>query len=303
MICRKLPLIAVLGLLVSAHANANTATDSFRDPQVRPGAELPPYLQCVPYARERSGLQIYGDAYTWWDQANGKYSRGNVPKKGAVMAFAPSGNMELGHVAVVAKIVDSRTVLLDHANWSPIEGRRGQIERGVMAIDTSSANDWSTVRVWYDPIQQIGTTNWPLRGFIYPQKAKAGGDVFAVKAPSRPLDRADGPKRNAPSKAFSEAFAGMTLAGQSAGKTPAAKSQMTAPQQSRSSQFGKPQSRAIMVSHTPQNTAKPRINSVLNIGSGMTALDTPSVPQTQPKNGAKTAQKSPQNLLAKAGYR
>ncbi len=30
-------------------------------------------LQCVPYAREHSGVKIYGDAYTWWDKAAGKY--------------------------------------------------------------------------------------------------------------------------------------------------------------------------------------------------------------------------------------
>ena len=31
-----------------------------------------PYLQCVPYARQVSGIQIYGDAWTWWDQAEGR---------------------------------------------------------------------------------------------------------------------------------------------------------------------------------------------------------------------------------------
>ena len=30
-------------------------------------------LQCVPYAREHSGIKLFGDAYTWWDQAEGKY--------------------------------------------------------------------------------------------------------------------------------------------------------------------------------------------------------------------------------------
>ena len=33
-------------------------------------------LQCVPYARAHSAIKIYGDAYTWWDKAAGKYSRG-----------------------------------------------------------------------------------------------------------------------------------------------------------------------------------------------------------------------------------
>ncbi len=130
-----------------------------------------PYLQCVPYARKVSGIQIYGDALTWWDQAEGRYARGRKPKAGAVMSFAPYGRMELGHVAAVSKVIDSRTVLLRHANWSLIEGRRGQIEDNVRAVDVSDANDWSEVRVWYAPIGNLGTTAWPVNGFIYPEKA------------------------------------------------------------------------------------------------------------------------------------
>ena len=63
-----------------------------------------------------------------------------------------------------------------HANWSLIDGRRGQIEDGVRAIDVSDANDWSEVRVWFAPIQGLGTTHWPLNGFIYPgASGKDGG--------------------------------------------------------------------------------------------------------------------------------
>ncbi len=88
------------------------------------------------------------------------------------MAFKPHGNMRLGHVAAVSRIVNSRTVLLRHANWSPINGRRGQIEDNVRAIDVSPDNDWSEVRVWFDPIQAIGGTSWPVQGFIYNRPAK-----------------------------------------------------------------------------------------------------------------------------------
>ena len=129
-----------------------------------------PYLQCVPYARQVSGIAIYGDAHTWWGQAEGKYARGNRPKVGAVMSFKPYGNSRLGHVAAVSRVIDSRTVLIRHANWSPINGRRGQIEDDVLAVDVSAANDWSEVRVWFAPIQGLGTTRWPLNGFIYPEK-------------------------------------------------------------------------------------------------------------------------------------
>lgn len=135
---------------------------------------LPPYLQCVPYARQVTGVTIYGDAHTWWRQAEGRYARGRGPRVGAVMAFRPHGSSRLGHVAAVSKIVDSRTVLISHANWSPINGRRGQIERNVRAVDVSPNNDWSRVRVWFAPIKALGGTAWPLAGFIYNQKPGAG---------------------------------------------------------------------------------------------------------------------------------
>ena len=167
------------------------------------GKELPPYLQCVPYAREVTGIDIYGDALTWWEQAAGRYERGRQPRAGAVMAFVPNDKMRLGHVAAVSRVIDSRTVLLDHANWSPINGERGQIERGVKAVDVSPNNDWSEVRVWYHPLQALGTTRWPVQGFIYPDgKAKARPQQrFAQAAPVRPQ-----PTRSQPSRSFLAAF-------------------------------------------------------------------------------------------------
>ena len=150
-----------------------------------------PYLQCVPYARQVSGIRIFGDAHTWWDQAAGHYARGTRPKVGAVMSFRPFGNMRLGHVAAVSRVLDSRTVLLRHANWSLIGGRRGQIEDDVRAIDVSDANDWSEVRVWFAPIQGLGTTRWPLNGFIYPNGVGPGGGGERLEAPRMVLASAE----------------------------------------------------------------------------------------------------------------
>jgi surface antigen len=133
-------------------------------------------LQCVPYARALTGVEIRGDAHTWWSQAEGRYERGSAPKVGAVMAFRPHGNMKLGHVAAVRRIVDSRTLIISHANWSTIDGGRGHIEEDVRVVDASEANDWSRVRVWYTPNAALGTTEWPLNGFIYPAKARSSGE-------------------------------------------------------------------------------------------------------------------------------
>jgi surface antigen len=124
-------------------------------------------LQCVPYARQASGVQIFGNAKTWWTQAAGRYERGSKPKVGAVMSFKATRSMPLGHVGMVSKIVSDREVLIDHANWSTIGGQRGHIERGARVVDVSANGDWSAVRVWYAPMKGLGTSTYPLNGFIY----------------------------------------------------------------------------------------------------------------------------------------
>lgn len=133
-----------------------------------PVAADPPYWQCATFARGFSGIPIFGDAWTWWSQADGRFARGNMPSVGAVMAFVRSGRMRLGHVATVTHIVSARDITVTHANWSPIDGTRGQIERDVLVRDVSPANDWSQVRVWFAPLGALGTTTWPIAGFIYP---------------------------------------------------------------------------------------------------------------------------------------
>jgi surface antigen len=138
-----------------------------------PASALNEGLQCVPYARALSGVTIFGDAHTWWDQAAGKYERGNEPRIGAVLAFQPHGNMRLGHVAAVRRVVDDRTIIISHANWSTIGGVRGHIEEDVRAVDVSEDNDWSQVRVWYTPNEAMGGTAWPAHGFIYPKQKRS----------------------------------------------------------------------------------------------------------------------------------
>ena len=137
-----------------------------------------PYQQCVPFARKMSGIKLFGDALTWWEQAAGHYARGHKPQVGAVMSFQPYRTMALGHVAMISKIIDERTVLLRHANWSFIAGRRGHVELDVRAVDVSRQNDWSEVRVWYVPLGDLGTTRWPINGFIYNRKPRPDVAAF-----------------------------------------------------------------------------------------------------------------------------
>ena len=149
-------------------------------------------LQCAPYAREISGIDIHGNAGAWWSQAADRYRRGAEPQVGAVLAFQPTRAMPIGHVAVVAAVVDDRHILLNHANWSV----RGGIERNVLAEDASPNGDWSVVRVWYGPQHGLGRRVNPTFGFIYNEAPAAvtaapmviasnaaGGSALSIGAP------------------------------------------------------------------------------------------------------------------------
>jgi hypothetical protein len=121
-------------------------------------------LSCVPYAREVSGIHLDGDAADWWDEADGVYPRSHAPKPGAVMVFAPHGEMSVGHLAVVTRIEGRREVLVTQANWLA-----HRIERRQPVVDVSPGNNWSEVRVWYEPAHEMGATVYRLYGFILPR--------------------------------------------------------------------------------------------------------------------------------------
>jgi hypothetical protein len=125
--------------------------------------------QCVTYAASHSQIALRGNAHTWWDHAEGIYARGHQPVLGAVMVMKSSGQMPMGHVAIVSRIVSDREVLLTHANWHG----DGSVETNVRAVDVSVAGDWSQVRVWYAPVHALGIRSFPTYGFILPVKAGA----------------------------------------------------------------------------------------------------------------------------------
>ena len=138
--------------------------------------------QCAPFARFMSGINIFGNAWSWWEQATGKYAKGFTPDSGAVLVFKPYGAMREGHVAVVTQVLTDRIIQVTHANWSPIGGRRGQVEKDVTVVDVSPQGDWSQVKVWYDPNKDLGTTVYPTYGFIYQaaqNAANAAVNAFA----------------------------------------------------------------------------------------------------------------------------
>lgn len=142
------------------------------------------YWQCVPFARLLSGIQIFGDAHTWWGQAVSRYQTGSTPQMGAVLSFKATGRMRLGHVAVVSRVLTDRVIQITHANWSAIGGARGKVEKDVTVVDVSPGGDWTQVKVWYDPIRDLGTSVYPTHGFIYPdsqaQKLAQASGRFAL---------------------------------------------------------------------------------------------------------------------------
>jgi hypothetical protein len=79
-------------------------------------------------------------------------------------------------------VLTDRIVQITHANWSPIEGSRGKVEKDVTIIDVSSSGDWSQVKVWYDPSRDLGGSTYPTHGFIYPD---AGARMLAASGVTR----------------------------------------------------------------------------------------------------------------------
>lgn len=117
--------------------------------------------QCVPYARARTGIGIFGDAHTWWETAAGRYARGSQPMVGSVLVLRKTGRLRYGHLGVVANVVGPREIRVDHANWQP-----GAIITNMAVMDVSPSNDWSQLRFWNKDARMWGSI-YPAAGFIY----------------------------------------------------------------------------------------------------------------------------------------
>lgn len=137
-------------------------------------------LSCVPFARMATGMDISGNGGQWWHNAAGRYQRGRVPERGSILAMPGSGGMRLGHVAVVSRVVNDRTIEIDHANWGGPGLRRGQVLRGAVVIDVSDRGDWSAVRVQVGHDRTSFGRVYPVQGFIY--NRRPNGETILVDA-------------------------------------------------------------------------------------------------------------------------
>lgn len=132
----------------------------------------PVSLDCVPFARALSGVQIRGDAADWWDAAQGNYSRTRIPEPGAVLVFARSNRLAHGHVAVVARVKSDREILVTQANWE-----HGRVTADQPVQDISPDNTWTQVRVWWPGTRQMGTSPYPTHGFIRPPRRTSPAEI------------------------------------------------------------------------------------------------------------------------------
>lgn len=139
-------------------------------------------ISCVPYARMVTGMQISGNGGHWWHNAAGTYDRGERPEPGSVLAFASSGGMRNGHVAVVSRVHGPRHIEIDHANWGGPGIRRGTVMRNVDVIDVSDRNDWTAVRVQVGWEQGAFGRTYPTYGFIHNRPARGMMTAFTGSA-------------------------------------------------------------------------------------------------------------------------
>ena len=143
---------------------------------------IPTQKQCVPHAREVSGIPLRGNAHTWWYQAEGRYERDNAPEPGAVMVLSKTDRLKYGHLAVVKNVIDSRTIEVEHTNWGGDLKSRCIVYTKMPVKDISPNNDWSVARFYNYPSRSFGAA-YKVSGFILPAIApEAASNKLALLA-------------------------------------------------------------------------------------------------------------------------
>lgn len=122
--------------------------------------------QCVPYAREVSGIQIRGDAYTWWNQVSDS-RKSRMPRRGAVMVLAKTRRLSLGHLAVVKRVLNRNEIEVTHTNWGSDSSERRIVYEAMRVKDVSAVGDWSSAVFWNPHTNAYGSP-YKVSGFILP---------------------------------------------------------------------------------------------------------------------------------------
>lgn len=125
--------------------------------------------QCVPYARRVSGINLRGNANTWWGKAQNTYQRGRLPAPGALLVLTQTQRLPSGHLAVVKQLAGPREIIVTHTNWGDDFMSRRIVYEAMRVQDVSPMNDWSSVRFWNREVDAYGFP-YPVQGFIYPAR-------------------------------------------------------------------------------------------------------------------------------------
>jgi hypothetical protein len=158
-------LLAACGSDKPAQQPATTSQSPPVQTSALPAPHAPPSnarMQCVPYAREYTGIFIRGDAWTWWKSAGGQFSRGNVPEPYSLLVLAQTDRLRSGHLSVVVGVTNTREIRVSHANWLNDE----RIIEDIPVVDVSEKNDWSQVKFWNPNTGAYGQV-YQAYGFVY----------------------------------------------------------------------------------------------------------------------------------------
>lgn len=131
--------------------------------------------ECAPFARALSGVRLQGEAADWWREADGRYARQSQPEEGSVLVLRRSDRLPSGHVAVVSRVLSARQILVTQANWV-----HHRVTEDQPVIDVSPRNDWTLVRVWWPPTDEMGVTDYPAYGFIRPDQPATHQQLMAA---------------------------------------------------------------------------------------------------------------------------
>jgi hypothetical protein len=135
-------------------------------------------VECAPFARALTGVQLSGAAADWWPEAEGRYTRSQTPEVGSLLIFRRSARLPSGHVAVVSRVLSRRQIMVIQANWV-----HHRVTADQPVIDSSARGDWSAVRAWWPPTGQMGSADYPAFGFIRPDHP-AGHDRIVAATPA-----------------------------------------------------------------------------------------------------------------------
>ncbi len=138
-----------------------------------------PGLTCVPFARALTGMALAGNGADWWAAADGRYARTHAPETGGVLVFQRAARLPDGHVSVVSRVLDGRHIHVIQANWVP-----GQLDLDQLVVDVSARNDWTRVRVWYPPSDQLGIREYATFGFVRPPQPRSHDALAQAAQPA-----------------------------------------------------------------------------------------------------------------------